>query len=80
MEIIIIEKFVADATSLPTTREKWFKGYELDISTFKQFVKPEFSDKFATTFPTIYLQDHYNELLKVIQRYFMCEGRFNKVY
>jgi len=35
VEILIIEKLIADATSLPTVGEKWFKGDELDISVFK---------------------------------------------
>jgi len=80
MEIIVTKKFIRDATCRPTTGEKWFKGDELEISAFKQFVKPQFGDTFDTTFPTIYLQDHYNELLKVIQRYLTCEGRFNSIY
>lgn len=59
LQIILIEKFIADATNLPTTGEKWFKGDELDIVAYKQFVKLEYLDRFASTFPSIYLQEEY---------------------
>lgn len=80
VEIVITEKLIADATGLPTAGEKWFKGDELEVSAFKEFVKPEFSNEFATTFPTTYLRDHHSELLKLVQRYFTCEGRFSRAY
>jgi len=35
LEIILTEKFIADATNLPTSGEKWFKGDELDILAYK---------------------------------------------
>lgn len=40
LEIFVTEKFIADATNLPIVGEKWFKGDEVDILAFKQFVKP----------------------------------------
>lgn len=66
LEIILTEKFIANATNLPTTGEKWFKGDELDILADKQFVKPEYLDKFSSTLSNIYLQEKYVEILKVI--------------
>lgn len=57
LEIVVIEKIIVDATRLPTAGEKWFKGDDMDVSAFKEFVKPMFSNTFATSFPTVYLQD-----------------------
>lgn len=34
-EIFMTEKLIVDAINLPTTREKSFKGDELEILTFK---------------------------------------------
>lgn len=80
LEIILTEKFIANATNLPTIGEKWFKGDELDIVAYKQFVNPEYLDSFASTFPKIYLQEKYIDLLKVIKTYFTCKGRFSRIY
>lgn len=80
LEIILIEKFSANATKLPTAQEKWFKGDELDIWAYKKFVKPNYLDNFASAFPNIYLQEQYVNLMKVIKIYFTCEGRFSKIY
>lgn len=55
LEVVVTKKLFADATGLPKTSEKWFKGHDMDVSTFKEFVKPEFSNKFATTFPIVYI-------------------------
>lgn len=35
LEIVLAEKFVVDATNLPIVGEKWFKGDELDILSYK---------------------------------------------
>jgi len=74
------EKFISNVTNLPTIGEKWFKGDELEILAYKHFVKLKFLDKFASTFPNVYLQEQYVDLLKVIQRYYTYEGRFSRIY
>jgi len=35
LEIVLIEKFIAGPTNLPTIGKKWFKGDELDILAYK---------------------------------------------
>lgn len=55
LKIVLNEKFIANVTNLATTGEKWLKGDELDIFSYKQFVKLKYLNKFSSTFPIIYL-------------------------
>jgi hypothetical protein len=36
--------------------------------------------KIGATIPREYLLEPYEKMLRVIQRYFSCEGRFDRVY
>ena len=57
LRLVIYEDFVAKATKLPQTTEKWFKRGEINKTKWKQFLLPlpaDFDDKFG--FPTKYLK------------------------
>jgi hypothetical protein len=51
-------------------------------STFaKDLFKPEYqANELSKSMPRIQLVEQFNRLLKIIQRYFTCEGRFNTLY
>ena len=56
LRLVIYEDFVAKATKLPQTAEKWFKRGEINKTKWKQFLLPlpsNFDDKFG--FPAKYL-------------------------
>jgi hypothetical protein len=54
---------------------------QLDLSYHHDFLKPEFRNtKFRATMPREFLLESHSDLLRVIQRFFTCEGRFNRVY
>jgi hypothetical protein len=74
------EKLVA-TTNITIQGEKWFKGMPLDPVFYTDFLKPEYKKhKFGANIPRECILEHYEKLLRVVQRYFTCEGKFDKVY
>jgi hypothetical protein len=53
----------------------------LNETFYKEFLKPEHrGDKLYKGVPRIHLVEGFDKMLKVIQRYFTYEGRFNMIY
>jgi hypothetical protein len=47
----------------------------------KEFLKPEYQeDNLSKGVPRNHMLEYFDKILRVIQRYFTCEGRFNMVY
>jgi hypothetical protein len=77
----VSEESIAVATEIPILGERWFKGMPLDSVFYIDFLKPKYiSQKIGATIPREYVLEPYEKLLRVIQRYFTCEGRFDRVY
>jgi hypothetical protein len=77
----VSEETIAVATEIPIHGEKWFKGMPLELMFYIEFLKPQYrKQKFGVTIPREYLLEPYEKLLRVIQRYFTCVGRFERVY
>jgi hypothetical protein len=75
------QKRVVVATKIPIQGEKWFKGMPLDPVFYTDFLKPKYKkQKFRATIPIECILEHYEKLLRVVQRYFTCERIFDKVY
>jgi hypothetical protein len=81
LQFQVTEESISTATEIPSQGEKWFKGMPLDLSFYHDFLKPEYKNQnFSATVPREFILEHYGKLLRVVQRYFTCEGRFNRVY
>ena len=79
--IPVTEQAISTTTGIPAEGERWFKGMTLDISECRQFFKKEYQDvKLTTGSQRKCMTKDSDELLKMIQRYFTCEGGFNMVY
>jgi hypothetical protein len=53
----------------------------LDPSFYIDFLKPKYrKQKIGATIPREYVLEPYEKILRVIQKYFTCEGKFDKVY
>ena len=77
----VSEETISVATEIPTQGEKWFKGMPLDPSFYIDFLKPKYrKKKIGATIPKEYVLKPYENILRVIQKYFTCEGRFDRVY
>ena len=71
---------ISRATKIPNVGEKLFKQSYLDSNQYKPFLKPENRDACPSIFPFSYFLNSYAPLMKIIMKYFTCEGRFSRVY
>jgi hypothetical protein len=77
----VTEETLSASTEIPPRSEKWYKGMPLDILCYEDFIKPNcLNGKIRTGVRSQYLQEPFQKILKVIRRYFTCEGRFDRVY
>ena len=60
--------------------EKWFKQTNLEMSYFEPYLKPRYKDHHKSIFPFSYLLDRYAPMMRIIMKYFTCEGRFSCLY
>jgi hypothetical protein len=77
----VTEETLSAATEIPPRKENWFKGMPLNISCYMDFIKHECRNrKIGANIPSQYLLEPFEKLLKVIIKYFTCEGRFDRLY
>jgi len=65
---------IAQATGIMNVGEQWNNGYLVDRD------KAGFQRQISRVFPFKYLQDTYAPLMKLIIKYFSCEGIFSCLY
>jgi len=72
---------ITTTTEIPNTGGRWFKSIILNPTFSKDFLKPDYQkDNFSKGVPRSHLVEGFDKILKIIQRYFTCEGRFNMIY
>jgi len=77
----VIEASISATKGIPTTGEKWFKAMVLSSACDKDLLKPEHqASDLSKGVPRNQLIEQFDRILKIIQRYFTCEGRFNTLY
>ena len=77
---IISTSIIADATGIPNVGEKWYKEKDLESHYFDPYIKPRYKNERKRFFPFYYFLDMYAPMMKIIIRYFYCEGRFSRLY
>jgi hypothetical protein len=81
LDMEVSKATIAAATEIPNNGERWFKYMNLNVAFSKDFLKPEHQkDNFSKGVPRSHLVEGFDKMLKVFQRYFTCEGRFNMIY
>jgi hypothetical protein len=81
LEFEVTEASISAATGIPITGEKWFKAMALNAAYAKDFLKPEHqAGNLSKGVPRNHLIEQFDKILRIIQRYFTCEGRFNTLY
>jgi hypothetical protein len=81
LEFEVTEASISAATGIPITGEKWFKAMALSSAYAKYLFKPEHqASDLSKGVPRGQLIEQFDRILKIIQRYFTCEGRFNTLY
>jgi hypothetical protein len=80
VEIKVDDKFIAEATGLPMTGQKWFKTTALKKQDFKFYLKDGYKHKAWTKGMLVsYLDEEWQHLFKGIQLYITSEGRYDKL-
>ena len=80
IEFTLSAKAITSATWIPNEGEFWFNGMELDLENYPMFSKPHYRDESEHVFPFRNLLDNYAPLMKLIMKYFTCEGIFSRLY
>ena len=71
---------ISHATGIPNVGEVWPKGRLLDFVHFEPYVRPSSVEFLTGVFPFRFLRSEYAPIMRLIMRYFTCEGRFTQVY
>ena len=76
----MMEEFIAEATGLPTQGECWFKK-KLMFTNIDQFLmQPSQELDWTLVIARKYLKPEWDSILKLVQAFITCEGRFSIVY
>lgn len=82
LQFTVTESSIAQATSLPQTRERWFKNRLVQDQQWKQILKNPGMDTsiFTKGIHVSYVKEEWTTLLLLVQNFFTCEGRFGVLY
>lgn len=68
------------ATGIPDVGEKLFKQGDLERHYYEPYMKPRYQNERRGYFNFSHLLDRYSPMIKIIMKYFSCEGRFSRLY
>ena len=68
------------ATGIPNTGEQWHKKKKVERHHYEPYIKASFLSQLTRVFPFRFLRDEYAPHMKLIMKYFSCEGRFSRLY
>ena len=71
---------ISNATCIPSVGEKWLKKANLDMSYFEPYLKPKYKDHNKSIFHFSHFLDRYAPMMRIIMKYFTCEGIFSHLY
>ena len=71
---------ISQATIIPKHGENWFKGMNLYLEEYKPYLKSQYKGAHSHVFPFKYLLERYAPLMKVVMKFFTCEGKFSRLY
>jgi len=81
LEFDVTEASISTTIGISIIGEKWFKSMDLSSAYAKYFLMPEHqASDLSKGVPRNQLIEQFDRILKIIQRYFTCEGRFNTLY
>jgi len=80
INVIVSSSFIVDATRTPNVVENWFNSQDLDEHYYEPYIKSRYRNEKKRTFPFKFLEDKYAPMMRIIMKYFTCEGRFSRLY
>jgi hypothetical protein len=80
LEFEVSQASIAVSTRIHNNGERWFKSIILNGLFSKDFLKSDYQkDNSFKGVPRSHLVEGFDKILKIIQRYSTCEGRFNMI-
>ena len=77
----VTKAFISEATGLPMEEERWYKKKTMRIGDFTTFLKPQYSMvDWRCGIPASWLKEDWKQVLKVVQKFINCEGRFSNAH
>ena len=71
---------ISEATRIPNVGEKWYKVQDLDEDYCELYIKSHYRNQVKRFFPFKFLENRYVPLMRIIIKYFTCEGKFSRLY
>ena len=71
---------IAEETKMPDVGERRNKRQNISKQNYEPYIKARYHNQFGRVFPFKFLEDRYVPLMKLIIKYFTCEGRFSRLY
>jgi len=71
---------IVEAKIILDVGEKWNKRQNISKQHFEPYIKAKYHDKLSRVFPFKFLEDQFIPVMKLIIKYFTCEGRFSRLY
>ena len=71
---------IAEAARMPDVGENWIKRQNISEQYYEPYIKAKYHGKLSRVFPFKFLEDQYVPLMKLIIKYFTCEGRLSILY
>lgn len=68
---------ISEVIGIPDVFEKWNKGQDIDREYYEPYIKVRYKEKLKRVFPFKFLEGRFAPLMKIIIRYFTCEGMFS---
>ena len=76
----ISASIITDANRILNVGEKWYKSQYQDEHYYEPYIKPRYRNEAQRIFPFRFLEDKYAPIMKIIMKYFTCEGIFSRLY
>ena len=71
---------ISVATGIPNIGEQWHKNKKVERHHYEPYIKDSCLSQLTRVFPFRFMKDEYAPLMKLIMKYFSCEGRFSRLY
>lgn len=76
----ISTEFIAIAIGIPNNGKKYSKSQDLDLQNYQPFIKVHYKHNIMKVFPFGKLLEIFYPAMRVIMKYFTCEGIFSRLY
>ena len=80
VRLTLTTESISLAIGIPNVGEQWNKRQQIDREHYEPYIKPDYLRQLSRVFPFRYLKDSYPPLMKLIMKYFSCEGQFSHLH